>query len=210
MRIARASRLVLAGCLASCLAAGCTGAATPSADRPVVSAPTSSSAPVSTSAPIGSSTPASQSSRPVATSSSVRASPVRSSSSVPIDGPTGCPSAVLKVMALRASGAAGHQYAFLQFTNTSSTACSLTGFPGVQLLRAGVALGQPASRTALPASRLMIPAGASVTARLVDDSTCNADSSDSVQVIPPNRTDKIVLRLALRGCPLHVDPITSQ
>ena len=110
---------------------------------------------------------------------------------------------------MRASGAAGHQYAFLQFTNVSANSCSLTGFPGVQLLRAGNLIGQPAARSSMPSSRVQIAAGSSVTARLVDDSTCNADNSDSVQVIPPNRTDRIVLRLSLRGCPLHIDPVVS-
>ncbi|MEO9237512.1 MAG: DUF4232 domain-containing protein [Jatrophihabitantaceae bacterium] len=110
-------------------------------------------------------------------------------------------------MALRASGAAGHQYAFLQFTNTSAVSCSLTGFPGVQLIKAGNLIGQPAARSALPPARVQIAPGSSVTARLVDDSTCNADNSDSVQVIPPNRSDRIVLQLSLRGCALHIDPV---
>jgi hypothetical protein len=58
-------------------------------------------------------------------------------------------------------------------------------------------------------ARVQLDAGGSVTARLTDDSTCNADNSDSVQVYPPNRTDRIVLRLALRGCALHIDPVVA-
>jgi len=52
-----------------------------------------------------------------------------------------------------------------------------------------------------------IAPGTSVSASLVDDSSCNASVSDSVQVIPPNRTDRIVLKLALRGCRLTVDQV---
>jgi len=48
-----------------------------------------------------------------------------------------------------------------------------------------------------------------VTAQLVYDSTCNAAISDTVQVIPPNRTEKFVVPLALRGCSLHIDPVTN-
>jgi hypothetical protein len=192
------------------LVAGCGKAPQPSSDDPVVSLPPSSSA-----AP-DSSTPAVSSSRPVPASSSALPSSVAASSKPPvtstspagpIDEPGGCPTSSLKVMVLRASGAAGHQYAFLQFTNIGSKSCSLTGFPGVQLLKAGRPLGQPAARSALAATKMQIAPGAALTARLVDDSTCNADNADSVQIIPPNRTDKIVLPSALRGCPLHIDPV---
>lgn len=116
---------------------------------------------------------------------------------------------MLQVRALRGSGAAGHQFAFLRFTNISAGSCSLTGFPGVQLLHAGAPLGVPAQRTNTPVHRVQIAPGDSVTAQLVDDSTCNATISDTVQVFPPNRTEKFVVPLALRGCSLHIDPVIS-
>jgi hypothetical protein len=192
------------------LATGCGKANQSSSDDPAVSlAPSSSAAPdsstpvVSPSSPVPVSSPVLPPSIPPSTTS-----PVTSTSPAgPVDGPGGCPTSSLKVMVLRASGAAGHQYAFLQFTNIGSKSCSLTGFPGVQLLKAGRPLGQPAARSALAATRVQIAPGAALTARLVDDSTCNADNADSVQIIPPNRTDKIVLPSALRGCPLHIDPV---
>ena len=116
---------------------------------------------------------------------------------------------MLQVRALRGSGAAGHQFAFLRFTNISASSCSLTGFPGVQLQHAGAPLGSPAQRTNTPIHRVQIAPGDSVTAQLVDDSTCNAAISDTVQVFPPNRTEKFVVPLALRGCSLHIDPVIS-
>jgi hypothetical protein len=170
-----------AGSTASTLS---TPAGPSSSGRPS-SAPASSSQPSSTPPPTG------------------PASPVASQP----DGPGGCATAVLRVRALRASGAAGHQYAFLSFTNTSATPCSLTGFPGVRLLRAGAPLGSAAQRSAKPANRVQIAPGDSVTAQLMDDSTCNADNSDAVEVIPPNRTERFVLPLTLRGCSLHIDPV---
>jgi hypothetical protein len=111
------------------------------------------------------------------------------------------------VAALRGSGAAGHQYAFLQFTNTSAKACSLTGFPGVQLLRSGAVLGRPAVRATKPVATVQLAPGHSATARLVDDSTCDAEKSDSVQIYPPNRTEKVIVPLSVRGCALTIDPV---
>jgi hypothetical protein len=113
------------------------------------------------------------------------------------------------VVALRGSGAAGHQYAFLQFTNNSTKTCSLTGFPGVQLMRAGVALGQPAARSSIRVSRVQLAPKQSATAQVVGNSTCDAPKSDSVQIIPPNRTEKFVVPLSIRGCPLTVDPVAA-
>jgi hypothetical protein len=51
--------------------------------------------------------------------------------------------------------------------------------------------------------------GAGATALLSNDSTCNAENSDSVQIIPPNRTEKFVLPLRLRGCALTIDPVAA-
>lgn len=206
MKISTIAALVIA----ATLAAGCTQKSPPTADNPVVSAPSGSTlAPptvtATTTVPTVTVSSPPPSSRPP--SSPHSSSP--SSSSVPIDGPGGCPTSSLKVSVLRGSGAAGHQYAFLQFTNTSAKSCSLTGFPGVQLLKNGVPLGLPAARSSAAVVTVQIAAGAAATAQLIDDSTCNADNADSVQVIPPNRTDKIVLPISLRGCPLHVGPVAA-
>lgn len=130
-----------------------------------------------------------------------------STSPTPSIEPGGCPTSALSIRALRGSGAAGHEFAFVQFTNTSASACSLTGYPGVQLLLGGQPLGQPAVRSGQPIHTVRIAPGTSVSANLVDDSSCNAAISDSVQVIPPNRTDRVVVKLALRGCRLTVDPV---
>ncbi len=194
------------------LAAGCGKADRSSSDDPVVSLPSSSSAvptsAVPSSSPATASSPATPSSSSAAPASS-RPPAVSTSPAGPVDGPDGCPTSSLKVAVLRASGAAGHQYAFLQFTNIGARSCSLTGFPGVQLLKASTPLGQPAVRSALAARKVQIAPGAALTARLVDDSTCNAGNADSIQIIPPNRSDKVVLPSALRGCPLQIDPVMT-
>jgi Protein of unknown function (DUF4232) len=204
-RLAAAAAAVL-------LLAGCTQKSQAGSSAPVESRTTS----VSSSSGLGSGPTTTIASAPATSiSKPIPFSPPTPSSTAPIKpSPTssieagGCPTSALTIRALRGSGAAGHEFAFLQFTNTTSTPCSLTGYPGVQLLLGGKPLGQPAVRSGKPVRTVRIAPGTSVSASLVDDSSCNASVSDSVQVYPPNRTERIVLKLALRGCPLHVDPVT--
>lgn len=121
----------------------------------------------------------------------------------------GCATGQLTITVERASGAAGHQFANILFKNTSSAKCSLTGFPGVVLLLGGARLGQPATRSAKQFAPVQLVPGAGAAATLTNDSTCNADNSESVQVIVPNRTEKVVLPLRMRGCPLTIDPVAA-
>ncbi|MDQ1720673.1 MAG: hypothetical protein QOI26_407 [Pseudonocardiales bacterium] len=203
-------------CAVLVLTAACTPAAKKPAAAPPSAAPASSTVavPADPAGPSGSA--AASSNRPSTTPST--AAPVQSKPSSlpaspadagPIDGPDGCPSASLSVAALRASGAAEHQYAFLQFTNKSAKTCSLTGFPGVQLVKAGAPLGKPAARTSTAVTKVWLAPGRSATAQLVDSSTCNADNSDSVAIYPPNRTERVVVPLSVRGCALSIDPVVT-
>jgi hypothetical protein len=61
----------------------------------------------------------------------------------------------------------------------------------------------------VPARTLRLAPGASVTARLIDDSRCNAPLSDSVGVYVPNQTVQLRVGLQLRGCALTIDPVRS-
>ena len=204
---------------------GCSQASAP-ADDPVVAASDTTSASTSvtapTSAPGTSSAPSTTSVTPTATtsepsttapSSTAPASTPAPSSTAPTSvapaGPAGCTTAALAVSVRRGSGVAGHQFAFLDFTNSSARTCSLSGFPGVQLLLGGKALGKPAVRSAKTAKTITLKAGATVTAQVTDASTCNASNSDQIQIFPPNETHRIVLSLSLRGCALTVDPVAA-
>lgn len=199
------------------MSAGC-GTSTKDAAAPVTSAaPTFSTAAPSTSTPFRSvsappSTPA-HSSRATSSSSPVPTNPptksAQPSQPSPPSATDGCQAGALAVAALRGSGAAGHQYAFLQFTNKSANTCTLTGFPGVVLRRAGAVLGKPATRSDKARATVKLPPGDSATARLVDDSTCEAEKSDSVQIIPPNLTEAFLVPLSLRGCALTIDPVVA-
>lgn len=76
-------------------------------------------------------------------------------------------------------------------------------------MRGGVLIGKPATRSNKAPTRVRIAPGSSVTAQVIDDSSCNADKSDAVQIIPPNHTDQVVVPLAIRACALTVDPVTA-
>jgi hypothetical protein len=99
--------------------------------------------------------------------------------------------------------------AVLRFTNRSHAGCTLTGFPGVELLAHDHLLGRPAIRSSAPVHTLRLSPGASVTARLIDDSRCNAPLSDTVGVYVPNQTVQLRAVLQLRGCALTIDPVRS-
>lgn len=197
------TRLAVAGgavlLLAGCVQKSQTGSSGPTNQILPGRSTNSASSPARTSSPIPFSPP------PPTTITPARPS----TQPAPSIEPGGCPTSALTIRALRGSGAAGHEFAFVQFTNASASTCSLTGYPGIELLLGGKPLGQPAVRSGKPISTVRIPPGTSVSASLVDDSSCNAAISDWVQVIPPNRTDRIVLKLAIRGCRLTVDPVTS-
>jgi Domain of unknown function (DUF4232) len=212
----RRRRLVLVLGVTVLLGSACSSAKDSAA--PATSTPPSSS--TATLPPTASSSsvpvPAS-SSQTTAARSSAAATPSRSPATVTPSAPTptapvttdGCQAAALDVQALRGSGAAGHEYAFLQFTNKSAKTCTLTGFPGVELRKAGAPLGKPATRSDKIVATVKLAPGTSATARLVDASTCQADKSDSVQIIPPNLTVKYLRPLSLRGCALTIDPVVA-
>lgn len=187
------------------LAAGCTKATPPQASSDTVTSASSGSASDSAT---DSSSPTTSSVAPATSATSTKASaPTSAAPSAADPGPAGCATSALKIMVLRGSGAAGHQFASVQFTNISAAECSLVGFPGAVLLKSGAELGSPAARSALPVTRVILKPGSRASAKLQNDSTCNADVSDSVQIIVPNRTEKSVLPLQMRGCPLTIDPV---
>jgi hypothetical protein len=198
------------------LSAACSSTAVEPQAAGSSAAPASSTAavpagPSDTGSPVASSTSATVPRSPATPVPTTLASsaPATPSQSAPAPTAAGCQAGALTVQALRGSGAAGHQYAFLQFTNKSARTCSLTGFPGVQLLRAGALLGKPAARANKPVTGVQLAPGRSATARLVDASTCEAEKSDSVQIIPPNQTQKFLVPLSIRGCALTIDPVIA-
>ena len=126
----------------------------------------------------------SASSTPSSTTRSTSAAPHSSGVALPADN---CPTSQLQVRVLLASGAQQQEFAEITFTNTGTTECSLTGYPGVSMRRASAALGAPAlPNTAVSASTVHLAPGATAQTMLTDFSSCQAPLSDTVRVYPPN------------------------
>ena len=191
------------------VAAGCTRAKPPHSNADTVTAPASSdsgsdSSGVASSPTTSDPTP----STPAASTSTTTPASAPSSATPTYQGPPGCATSALRIVVQRGSGIAGHQFANVSFTNLSAKDCSLVGYPGAVLLKSGAYLGSPAARSGDSVTPVVLKPGATGSAKLENDSTCNADVSDSVQIIVPNRTEKTVRPLQMRGCPLTIYPVT--
>jgi hypothetical protein len=135
-------------------------------------------------------------------------SPSQPASVAPVQG-TGCPTSVLSITATREGAASGQEFTVLTFTNLGPASCTMTGYPGVSLYVKGAALGSPAVRSGAPVKTLTLAHGASVTAQLTDDTTCNAAESDTVRIYPPNQTTSVDRPITLRDCRLVIAPVAS-
>jgi hypothetical protein len=194
-------RLAAVLALGLAVTAGCTKASNPNT-TPSTTAAAATSATTDAASPTLSDSSASS-------STSVSSSPIATKTTKPAGTPA-CKTAALTVTVQRGSGAAGQQFASLRFKNKSSSSCSLTGFPGVVLLKGGAQLAKPATRSSKPNIEVVLSPQAIASAQLTNDSTCNAENSDSVQVIVPGQTEKVVLPLSFRGCNgMFVDPVVS-
>ncbi|ELS50902.1 hypothetical protein STVIR_8125 [Streptomyces viridochromogenes Tue57] len=109
-------------------------------------------------------------------------------------GPPRCTRDQLALSLGRISPGAGNLYAPLIFTNTSSEACHLQGFPGVTLLDAsGDRIGDPAERAGDMRPVVVLAPGKSAYAALhtvnkgVSDKPCRRPAT-WVQAYPPGST----------------------
>ena len=100
----------------------------------------------------------------VATSASAAAS--ASSSSTAAAGPPACATSALKVTQSAPNGYAGGFDVTIGFTNTSTAACTLYGYPGVSLVSASrTQIGLPATRlSTVPVKLVTLASGATASA----------------------------------------------
>lgn len=171
--------------------AACGGDATPT---PAATAPTA----VSSSA----ATPSTPSDSPAAT-------PSAGGASTSTTGTT-CAVGSLKITYANdtGGGGAGSVSGALTFTNTGSTACTLTGFPGVSFVRGstGTQVGQAATRTDGAAKTKKLAPGRSAKAALRrtqpgnygDD--CGQTKVDGFRVYPPDSTEAAFVAFKTTGC----------
>jgi uncharacterized protein DUF4232 len=125
---------------------------------------------------------------------------------------SGCSSSVLKAYVDTAQGgaAAGSTYVPIDFTNTSGSACTLDGYPGVSFVRgpSGGQLGNPATRNpaAAPAMVTLAP-GAVAHAMLqvaeagnFSQSACTPVTAHWLKIFPPNQALAIYARYDVQAC----------
>ncbi len=164
----------------------------------------------------------SSSSSPTAPPSSPSLVPVTSSSPpVPVPStsppasPTGlsapaCPNGSLKVTQGLAQGYAGGTYEVIDFTNTSSSECTLYGYPGVSLVSGPpyVQIGLAAKRTTTaPVKVITLAPGDTANAllQIVDAlnfpaATCSPAAATNLQIYPPNQTVAVYLPNQSQAC----------
>lgn len=131
-------------------------------------------------------------------------------SSSPAAGSTACATSALQVKLGASNGYAGGVYQTIDFTNTSGSSCTLTGYPGVSLVTgpSHQQLGLAAKRgTSTPAATVTLAPGATANAQLqiVDalnfpSSSCQPAKAADLKVFPPDQFTAVYLPDTSYGC----------
>jgi hypothetical protein len=124
----------------------------------------------------------------------------------------GCASSGLtaRVDLAQGGGAAGSTYVPIDFTNTSASACTLEGYPGVSFVRtpSGGQLGNAATRNpaAAPATVTLAPGGVAhaviqvAEAGNYSQSACTPVMAHWLKIFPPNQVTAIYARYDVQAC----------
>ena len=127
------------------------------------------------------------------TSTTSTSSTTTTTSSQP--GPTPCAASQLKVVAMEGTGAAGSIFSPVNVSNTSTTACSLDGRPGITLigavqgaksapLRTTIrATGQGSVFDVAPAMLTLSPSGSATVGFMVESSDVPSDGEQTCPVV---------------------------
>ena len=127
-------------------------------------------------------------------------------------GAPACATSALRVTVPTGAGnaAAGSSYYPLQFTNTSTSPCTLYGFPGVSFVTAvgGSQIGIPATRNPTLATRLVtLSPGQTVHAELqvavaqnYPPTDCGLVTAHWLKVYPPNQTAPVYVSFTAQTC----------
>ncbi len=168
-----------------------------------------SSSSSTTTAPSSKAVTASSSSAPAAPGSTPAAAPSPTLTPPPT-APPACPTSTLTVKLGLSQGYAGGVYQVISFTNASSAACTLYGYPGVSLVTGPpyTQVGLAAERdTTAPVKLVTLAPGAAATAvlQVVDAlnfpaSTCSPVQATNLRVYPPNQTAPVYLPDRAYGC----------
>ena len=116
--------------------------------------------------------------------------------------PPACATSALKITQSAPNGYAGGFDVTIGFTNTSGTACTLYGYPGVSLVSASYAqIGLPATRLGtVPVKLITLASGATASAlvQIADalnfpSPSCGAVKAAYLRIFPPNQTASVYL-----------------
>lgn len=168
--------------------------------------------------------PSTPSATGTSTSTGTGTAPVTSPSpSASQAGTLACANGTLQVKLRAAEGYAGGVDLAIAFTNTSSAACTLYGYPGVSLVSSAHAqIGLAAKRTTTaPVELVTLAPGATGYAQLqiadalnFPTSTCSPAQAADLRIYPPNQTAAVFLPDRSQGCAqpvqvLFVGPVQS-
>jgi hypothetical protein len=133
-----------------------------------------------------------------------------SSPAGPVSSAVSCATSSLNVKQGLAQGYAGGVYEVIDFTNTSNSACSLFGYPGVSLVtgshtQIGLAAKRSTTSGAVKLITLAPGATANATLQIVDalnfpSSTCGPTKAAALKVYPPNQTAPVYLPNTSEAC----------
>jgi hypothetical protein len=140
-------------------------------------------------------------------------------------GSTACATSALQVKLGASDGYAGGVYQTIDFTNTSGSSCTLTGYPGVSLVSGPshqqIGLAAKRSTTGAPAATVTLGPGevANAVVQIVDalnfpSSSCSPAKASDLKVFPPNQFTAVYLPDTSYGCrksvqTLFIAPVRS-
>jgi Protein of unknown function (DUF4232) len=161
-------------------------------------------------------------SAPAASSSNTPATVAPTSSAA---GTAACATSALQVKLGASNGYAGGVYQTIVFTNTSGSACTLTGYPGVSLVSGPshqqIGLAAKRSTAGAPAVTVTLGPGevANAVVQIVDalnfpSSTCSPAKAADLKVFPPGQFTAVYLPDTSYGCrnsvqTLFIAPVRS-
>ena len=145
------------------------------------------------------------------------ATPTKSGSPGPGE-PGACPTSALHLSIGTGNGAAGSVYYPLVFTNTSGSACTLFGFPGVSFVTGigGSQIGHAATRNSdAPRQTVTLAPGgvAHATLQVVQalnfpPAKCQLTTAHWLKVYPPNQTEPVFLNFTSKTCAATAKDVT--
>lgn len=132
-----------------------------------------------------------------------------STGTAPPAGPPQCYTSQLSASLGQGSSGAGTQSAPLVLTNTSPTACTVNGYPGVSYVNgdAGDQVGNAAARTGPDGTVVVLAPGASASSLVLftqvfnyPENICQPVPVRGIRVYPPNNTDALYVPRPDTGC----------